>query len=363
MTKSSPKNKKSFGKKLRVLALVDSRLLPPDDVSNLSEKEIQPFKTEFDVITTLKHMGHSVKAVGVDSDLGVIRDALINFNPQVTFNLLEEFGNNSLFDQHVVSYLELMRQSYTGCNPRGLTLAHDKALSKKILSFHRINVPSFAVYPVGSKVKKSSRHKFPMIVKSLIEEGSIGISQSSLVNDLDKLKERVEFMHRRHQTHVIAEQYIPGRELYVGVIGNQRLIVLPTWELCFKNLPEGSANIATDKVKWSYDYQEKVGVYTELAKNISPEIQTRIYKISRAIYKILNLSGYARLDFRLTPNGKLYLLEANPNPNLSYGEDFAESAEKVGIEYEDLLQKIITLGKSYQPAAAVPIVETSEFLG
>lgn len=336
-------------RKYRVVVLCDERLVPPHDSDGLTEKEIQPVKTEFDVITTLEYMGHDVKVVGVGTDLGVIRAAISKHKPHVVFNLLEEFSGNPLYDQHVVSYLELLKQSYTGCNPRGLTLAHDKALSKKILAFHRINVPNFTVYPIGSKVRKSSKHRFPMIVKSLVEHGSVGLSQKSLVYDERELRERVEFMHKHHDTHVIAEQFIEGRELYVAIMGNRQLTAYPVWELRFNHLREGAPKLATDRVKWSYDYQKKVGVMTRAARDLPRELERRIFRTAKNIYRVLNCSGYARIDFRLTADERLYLLEANPNPNLSYGEDFAEAAEFGGVKYEELLQKIMTLGISYQP--------------
>jgi D-alanine-D-alanine ligase len=331
---------------LRILVLVHQDLVPPETTEGLTDKEIAPWKAEYDVTTTLEEMGHEVRVIGLYSDLGVIHQALEEHRPHIAFNMLEEFHGHSLYDQHVVSYLELERQPYTGCNPRGLTLAHDKALSKKILAYHRIQVPGFQVFPMNRKVRRPSRLKFPLLVKSISEEGSAGISQASIVYDDAKLTERVEFVHRQVKTHAIAEQYIAGREIYVGVLGNQRLQTFTPWELLIRMLPEGSANIATGKLKWDYAYQERVGVATEAAE-ITPELSREISRLSKRIYRLLGLTGYARLDYRLTDDGRLYLLEANPNPNISYGEDFAEAAEHAGIPYKQLLQKIVTLGLSY----------------
>jgi D-alanine-D-alanine ligase len=242
-----------------------------------------------------------------------------------------------------------MKLPYTGCNPRGLLLAHDKALTKQILTYHRILVPNFAVFPLRHKVRRPKRLRFPLLVKSLSEEGSVGISQASVVYDDERLAQRVELIHRQLGTPAIAEQYIEGREIYVGVIGNQRLQTFTPWELLINRLPEGAPNIATAKLKWDYAYQEKVGVETRAAK-LAPEQRRQVEYLSRRIYRILSLSGYARLDYRMTEDGRFYLLEANPNPNISYGEDFAESAEDCGIGYEPLLQKIMNLGLNYQPA-------------
>jgi D-alanine-D-alanine ligase len=262
--------------------------------------------------------------------------------PHVIFNLLEEFNGYALYDQHVVSFLELVRQSYTGCNPRGLTLAHDKALSKKILAYHRIQVPRFAVFPVNRKVRRPKSLKFPILVKSLSEEGSACISQASLVQDDEKLEERVKLVHRQTNTPAIAEQYIDGREIYVSVIGNQHLQTYTPWELIITKLPEGAPYIATSKLKWDNAYQEKLGVITRAAE-LTPELRKKFARISKRIYRILSLSGYARLDYRLTEDGQIYLLEANPNPDISCREDFSLSAEHSGVKYECLLKKIINL--------------------
>ena len=332
---------------LRILVLVHEDLVPPETTSGLSDKEIQPWKCEFDVISTLQELGHEVKPLGLYDDLNVLRKEMESFKPHIAFNLLEEFHGHALYDQHMVSYLELKRQAYTGCNPRGLTVAHDKALSKKILAYHRVNVPGFAVFQLNRKVRRPPRLPFPLLAKSISVEGSVGISQASIVNDDTKLAERVQFIHRQTNTAAIAEQYVDGREIYVGVLGNERLQTFTPWELKIKRLPEGAPNIATYKLKWDYRYQERVGVTTEPA-NLPAELESRIAALSKRIYKLLFLSGYARLDYRLTEDGKLYLLEANPNPNLSYGEDFAESAHHTGLTYPELLQKIVTLGLSYR---------------
>jgi len=335
-------------KKLRVMLLAHEDLLPPDTLEGVENKEKEPWRTEYDVVSTLREMGHEVRPVGVKSELGVIREAIEEHKPHVTFNLLEEFDGYPLFDQHVVSYLELTRQRYTGCNPRGMTLARDKALTKKILTYHRIHVPRFAVFPINRSVKRPSRLRFPLFVKSLSDEGSVGIAQASVVRDDEKLKERVDFIHRQNVTPAIAEEYIEGREIYVGVIGNQRLQSYTPWELVMTNLPEGASNIATGKAKWDVAYQKKIGLITRAAKLESP-VKAEFDRLSKRIYRILGLSGYARIDYRVTEDGRIYVLEVNPNPQIAHQEDFADSAEHCGIKYEAMLQKIMTLGMSYQP--------------
>jgi D-alanine-D-alanine ligase len=335
--------------KLRIVVLLSQELMPPESIPDGVEKEKQAWRTEFDVISTLKAMGHEVYPVGLASDLAVIAKAREEHKPHIAFNLLEDFEGQALFDQHVVSYLELLKQPYTGCNPRGLTLAHDKALTKKILSYHRIAVPGFAVFPMGQKVVRPRRLRLPLFVKSVVEEGSVGIAQASVVNDDDKLKERVEFIHRQTNSTAIAEQYIEGREIYVSVIGNRKLQTYSPWELVINNLPEGALNIATGRLKWNPDYQKKVGLVTKSA-GLAPESQRELELLSKRIYRHLCLSGYARLDYRMTNNGQFYLLEANPNPQIALNEDFADSAAHTGLKYPQLLQKIITLGLSYSSA-------------
>lgn len=331
---------------MRILVLLTEQLMPPESIPDGVEKERQPWRTEYDVITALKSMGHEVYPVGLDTDLSVISNARDEYKPHVAFNLLEEFDGRALFDQHVVSYLELLGQPYTGCNPRGLTLAHDKALTKKILSYHRIPVPGFCVFPRANRVVRPSRLKFPLLVKSVVEEGSVGISQASVVHDDEKLAERVEFIHRTTESNAIAEQFIDGREIYVSVMGNQRLQTYTPWELVIRNLSDGALNIATGRLKWNADYQKKVGLVTRPA-DLTDELRRKLEAVSKRIYRHLNLSGYARLDYRLSNDGEFYLLEANPNPQIARNEDFADSAAHCGLSYCPMLQKILTLGLSY----------------
>ena len=306
------------------------------------------WKTEYDVLTTLGELGHDAKPLGVSDDLGVIRQTLLDWKPHITFNLMEEFHGVAVFDAHVVSYLELMKQPYTGCNPRGLMLAHDKALSKKILSFHRIATPKFIVYPRGRLIRPPSRLAYPLLVKSVTEEASLGISTKSLVDNDQQLRERVEHVHEEVNPDALVEEYIKGREFYVGVIGNQRLQTLPVWELVFKNLPDDAPNIATAKVKWDFETQKRLGIETHQAQDLDDAECQRIAKLCKRVYRALSLRGYARMDLRRNESGQVYVLEANPNPNLSYGEDLAESAHAVGIDYGQLLQKIINLGLRYK---------------
>jgi D-alanine-D-alanine ligase len=302
---------------------------------------------EFDVINTLKEMGHEVQTLGVYDDLGPIRSVIAEWQPHIAFMMLEEFHGIPTYDQAIVSYLELKRQPYTGCNARGLLLTHDKALSKKILLHHHISTPKFAVFPMGRKVKLTTKLRFPLFVKSTTEDASHGISQASVVNSPQELADRVDFVHETVKTEAIAEEFIDGREFYLAIVGNDRLQSFPVWEMDFSGMPADAAHIATSKVKWDGEYQKRYGIMTGRAQSLSDAVQAKVARIGKRVYRALNMSGYGRIDFRMREDGEIFVLEANANPNLSYGEDFAESAAAAGLSYEDLLNRILQLGLSY----------------
>jgi len=332
-------------RKKRVLVLMHADLVPPEDIAGRPDAEVFEYKTEYDVVTGLRERGHEVEPLGLYDDLTPLRQAIQNFKPHIVFNLLEEFHGEPMLDQNVVSYLELVRVPYTGCNPRGLMIARDKALSKKILHYHRIRVPRFAVVPAGRKLRrKPARLEYPLIVKSLMEEASLGIAEASVVSNDEKLAERIEFMHAQVGTSLILEQYVDGRELYVGVMGNSRLQTLPVWELEMGRLRSDAPRIATRRVKWNPKFQERRGVEIGPARDLPPEVEQLLMKTTKRLYRVLQLSGYARVDFRLDAEGQPYFLEANPNPDIGYGEEFAEAAEAAGIDYEPLLDRLLAIG-------------------
>jgi D-alanine-D-alanine ligase len=338
-------------KRLRILVLMHEDLVPPDPLNGQDVTRAE-WKTEYDVVSTLRKLGHDVKPLGVKSDLGVLRSAIEDWKPHIAFNLLEEFDGVAVYDQNVVSYLELLHVPYTGCNPRGLMLARDKVLSKKLFSFHRIPFPDFMVVPQGRTVKRPKWLAFPLIVKSVTEEASLGISQASIVQDDDKLKERVEFIHESVGTGALIERYIEGRELYVGVMGNGHVHVLPVWELVMDKLPDDARRIATERVKWSRTYQDKYGIRSGEARNLPEGKSEEIQHLAKRVYRALSLSGYARIDVRMDGEGNVYVLEANPNPQIAHDEDFSDSAEKAGYSYKDLLQELLNIGLRWRPAKA-----------
>jgi len=375
-------------RKLRVAMLVHWSLVPPEDIHSSDDPRVEKCQSEYDVKQALLRLGHDVQIVGVYDDLAPIRKVIEDWKPNIVFNLLEDFAGNSAFDYYVVSYLEMLNMPYTGCNPRGLLLGRDKALSKKILTYHRIEVPDFIVLPYRQKIGKLRKLPYPMFVKSLIEEGSVGIAQSSYVENEEQLRERAAKLHEMTKGDVIAEQYIDGREFYVTVVGNQRLDVYPIRELVFDKVPEGQPKAATFKVKWDHEYRERWGIdyvfarplavgvaerierlckrpkaatfkvkwdheYRErwgidyvFARPLAAGVAERIERLCKRVYRVLDLSGYARIDLRLSPDGKLYVLEANPNPAIAANDECAFSAEKAGLKYEEFVQRILTLGLS-----------------
>lgn len=330
--------------KLRVAVLVHPSMVPPESREGYSEQEAYEWKTEYDVVTTLRKLGHDVRVLAVADELTPIRESVEEWKPNIVFNLLEEFLGRQEFDHHVVSFLELMQVPYTGCHPRGLILARDKALSKKLLAYHHLPVPRFAVFPRRRRVVRPKGLEFPLIVKSLVHEASLGISQASVVDNDEKLRERVAFIHQRLGSDAIVEQYVDGRELYAGVIGNARIEVLPVWELLFENMPPGAVPIATAHVKHNTEYQQRRGIYQQRAEDLAPALRQHVIRTTRRIARILDLDGYSRIDYRLSPDGKLYFLEANPNPDVASSEEFASAAEAAGMAYPALIQRIVRLG-------------------
>lgn len=330
-------------KKLRVLALLHEDLIPPD---HPDEEDLltAPWKTEYDVVSTLHDLRHEVRTVGVENELGPIRQAIEERRPHIALNLLEAFGGHAVYDANIVAYLELLGVPYTGCNPRGLLLSRDKGLSKKLLSYHRVRCPGFAVFPRQRTVRRPRRLEFPLIVKAVNEDASFGIAQASVVHSDEKLRERVEFIHDSVGVGAIAEQYIEGRELYVGVLGNRRLDVFPVWELFLGELAERSRPIATERVKFSSAYQRKHGIRWGRAEGLSDKETAALQVLAKRVYRALELSGYARIDFRLDGEGRPWVLEANPNPDIGYGSELPESAHDAGVAYEKLVQRILNLG-------------------
>ena len=328
----------------RILMITHEELAPAD-IDQLENNEESV--TEYHVYSTLTELGHRVRLMGIGDQLTELRDVIREWKPHVIFNLMEQFAGIVSYDYYVVAFLELMRQRYTGCNPRGLMLSRDKVLAKQVLAWHRLPTPAFHAIPFGKRFREPRKLTFPLFVKSATEDASLGIAQASVVDDMQSLRERVEFIHEQIQSDAIVEEYIDGRELYVGVVGNAQLTTYPAWEMNFGTLP--NATIATRRVKWDARYQKKHGITTVPAPDLSPAQTELLSRMAKRAYRALHMNGFARMDFRMRADGSVFLLEANANPNLTRDEDLAESTRSVGVSYEALITRIVNLGLSYMP--------------
>jgi D-alanine-D-alanine ligase len=331
-------------KKLKVLALFDAIRPTTIDQDLSKEMKTEDWKTEANVLTALGALGYPTEHLAIFDNLDFVRQKLESFAPDVIFNLADQFKNNRGFDQNIASLLEMQGVPFTGCGATGLVLCKHKGTSKKILGYHHIHVPNFVVIPRGQRIARLKRPKFPLLVKPVKEEASYGISQASFVTSDEQFKERVSFIHESHDSDVIAEEYIEGRELYVSVMGNAKLTVFPIRELVFREVPPNEPKIATYKAKWDEEYRKRWGLQNQFPEDLAPALIAEIEDVCKRTYRLLTIEGYARIDLRLTPDNKIYFIEANPNPILAEDEDFALAAAKTGLPYPKLIDRIIGIG-------------------
>lgn len=331
-------------KKLKVLLLFDASRPTALDQDLAKELNTEDWKTEANVMAALRAIGHQAEHLVLYDDLGLFKQKVESFAPDILFNLAEEFKNNTGFDQNIVSFLEMQGLPFTGCGATGLLLCKHKGISKKILGFHRIHVPNFAVLPRRQRIMRPRQLKFPILIKPVKDEASYGISQASFVETDEQFRERVAFIHEKHDADAIAEEYIVGRELYVSVMGNSQLTVFPIRELVFTEMPPDVPKIATYSAKWNEEYRKRWGLKNQFAEDLDPALVARIEQMCKRIYRLLTIDGYARIDLRLTSDNQVYFIEANPNPILAEDEDFAQAAGKAGLTYPQLIERIIRLG-------------------
>src|SRR3954469_3994087 len=337
-----------MNKKLKVLVLFDGTSPTTVDQDFSDELKTKDWKTEADVMNALGRLGHTPEHLAIYDDVDLLRQKLETFAPDVLFNLVEQFRNKSEFDQNIVSFFEMQGLPFTGCGSTGLTLCKHKGISKKILHYHGIHVPNFMVIPRGQRIARLKQPKFPLIVKPRKEEASYGIPQASFVENDEQFRERVNFIHEKHNSDVIAEEYIEGRELYVSLMGNVRLTVFAIRELVFKEVPPDEPKIATYKAKWDEEYRKRWGLQNQFAEGLDPAVVANIEQTGKRIYHLLTIDGYARIHLRLSAKNEVYFIEANPNPILAIDEDFAQSALKANVTYPQLIDRIVRLGLTTQ---------------
>jgi len=333
-----------MAKRLKVLILFDAAEARNPEKSDQEVLSAPDCKAESDVYEALTALGHDVRLLPLVDRAEAILEEVQQSRPDIVFNQVEQFAGDTILEKNVIALLEMLKIPVTGTGSTGLMLCKNKALAKEILSHHRIKTPEFQLLAKGGRVAPAKRLKYPIIVKPLREEASYGISQSSLVDNDKAFVERVRFVHDSMGQDVISEEYVEGRELYVGVLGNRRPQVLPPREMVFGEVPEDEPKIATFKAKWDDKYRKKWGIQNVFAEGLENGVLKNLERICKKVYEFLYLRGYARMDIRLNPNNEIFLIEVNPNPFIAKDEDFALSAAKAGLPYEALIQKILNCG-------------------
>jgi len=312
------------------------------------EREVAAWKVdepemEYQIGHALRERGHEVRLLGVWDDVQSLIRCLAEWTPDLVFNGAEAYRGNASLEYLLPGLLEAEGYRYTGAPPLALQVTRNKAISKKVLAYFGIKVPGFISYRVHEKVEAEPDLQFPLFVKPLQSDGSAGIAQASVVQDLQALADRVAFIQERFGQGAIAEEFVDGRELYVSVIGNDdSLEILPIIEMVFdkaKTRPE--ERIATQYAKWDEAYRGRKGIRNVIARPLSKVVREQIHQTCRTAYRALWLRDYARLDLRLASDGQIWVLEANANPFISYGHDMANAAKKAGMEYYDFIQRIV----------------------
>jgi D-alanine-D-alanine ligase len=332
---------------LNVLVIVD-RWEGPDDPGGAVAAEKAPLtrtldkkEVEDEVAEALGKLGHQATLHVLDGSLKSLH-AIARVDCDLVFNLAESFAGNDMADHCIAAYLELVDKRFTGSGSHGLLYAQDKGVAKKILEFHGVHTPVFARSYRG-RLDFSHDLEFPVIVKPAREDGSIGIEFNAVVSSIRELMERIDWLHANFNSPVLIEEYVEGREMYVGIIGNDNPVALPVVELDLSKLPEGRPKIAGAEVKWA----KGTGAYRD-TKSIVPDdlpedTVSLLQTTARAVYQALELRDYARIDMRLRPDGRVAVIEANPNPWLASKAEFAMAARKAGRTYTQLIEEIVDL--------------------
>ena len=298
---------------------------------------------------TLTGLGHEATTVVVDADAMQVGAALKAQNPDLVFNLAESFGGKSALESNVAALLNLLGLRYTGSSPQGLLLAGDKILTKKVLGFHGINTPEFATVFRGD-LDWAGKITFPCIVKPPQEDASLGITAASVVHDIGSLLTQIDSIQQEFQQPALVEQFIEGREFYIGVLGNSSPVALPAIEMQFKGFPDGKPQIASWEAKWGDEGTntgaEFQGTESVFPEDIPEEQAEKMAKVALDAFAALRLRDYGRIDLRVTPSGEIFVLEVNPNCYLERESEFARAAAKQGLPYDKLIARILELASA-----------------
>jgi D-alanine-D-alanine ligase len=326
---------------VKIAVIFDSPHPEWEDEAFKREVEQKVEEAEYDVARALMAGGHDVLMIGIGDDVTPLLTKLAAFQPKLVFNGCEGFRKNARHEYAIAALLDMYGYRYTGSSPTALLVARNKSLTKKVLAFHGIRVPAFAEFHEGDELVRPSELRFPLIVKPLLEDASIGIAQASVVEDDTSLEQRVEFIHAKYHQAAIVEELVEGREVYVGLIGNDELEVLPLTEMTFGEPETGEHRIATYKAKWDEDYRKKKRIKNVFAKGVSDELTRRIGEICSTAFHALWLQDYGRVDVRLAHDDEVYVLEVNPNPFIAFEHELAEAAAKAGLKYNAFIQRIV----------------------
>jgi D-alanine-D-alanine ligase len=294
------------------------------------------------VARTLRKLGHRVSVLGVHGDLKRLVAGLSRRKPDLVFNLMEMFGENVFGDIPVTGLLDLLGVDYTGSGPGELYLSQDKGLTKRLLAFEDILYPRFAVFSRETGFETGGNLRMPLFVKPLRSDASLGIGGKSLVQDWTALADRVSAIRRELDDAALAEEFIDGREFYVGVIGNSQPKALPPVEIDFTGFPEGVPKVMDSKAKWDERSKEYKGTRSILAQ-LPDELRARLQKVAVDAYRALRVRDYGRVDIRLTDTGDIYVLEVNASCYLDKNSEFAMAAAAAGLDYPRLIERIVDL--------------------
>jgi D-alanine-D-alanine ligase len=335
--------------KLKIVVIYDRVLVDEGDEAAAGDKSpvvrtLDKKEVEEEVAEALTKLGHEPVMYEVDGTTKSLL-GLARVDCDLVFNLCESFADDDTADFKIAAYLELIGKKYTGSGTHGLMLAQDKAIAKKIFAFHGIHTPTFAKSFRG-RLDFSHDLQFPVIVKPAREDGSIGIEFSAVVNSIRELMERMDWLHANFDSPVLIEEYIDGREMYVGVLGNEKPEALPVVELDLSKLPQGTPRIAAAEVKWGKGTKAYRDTKSAIASDLSEEITATLQQTAVAAYQALELRDYGRVDMRLQADGRVHVIEVNPNPWLSSRAEFAMAARKSGRTYNQLIEEIIELTSS-----------------
>ena len=331
--------------KLNVVVLYD-RWEEPEEAGPPAEKApltrtLDKKEVEDEVVEALGKLGHDASLHVLDGSLKGLH-ALARLDCDLIFNLAESFAGMDTADYCIAAYLELIQKPFTGAGSHGLLFAQDKGVAKKILEFHGIHTPVFARSYRG-RLDFSHDLEFPVIVKPAREDGSIGIEFNAVVSSIRELMERIDWLHSNFDSPVLIEEYVEGREMYVAVIGNDNPTALPVVELDLSKLPQGTPRIAGAEVKWGKGTRAYRDTKSAVAEDLPEETAAQLQTTAVAVYQALELRDYARIDMRLRPDGRVAVIEANPNPWLASKAEFAMAARKTGRTYTELIEEIVDM--------------------